>query len=415
MANIALVCPPLPGHLNPMFALARALKTRGHSAIFFHIPAIAATVRGQGFCFEPVGGVETRALAESISHMAEAEGLRSLKFAVECARKTTELLCEGLPAAFAHAQIDLVVADQNEPAAATVAEHLSLKFVSACPSLPLNREPDVPPPFVPWLYRPNVWGRMRNALAYKLSDRLIGPINATLNRYRRAWGLPPVSQPDQTFSPYAQLSQMVREFDFPRLQLPQSFHYLGPFCDPAPTPVPFPFDQLNGKPLIYASIGTLQNPNSRHFHVIAAACARLDAQLVIATGGDTALRGLAGSPLVVNYAPQLDLLARASLTITHAGMNTVMQSLMCGVPLVALPITHDQPAIAARVVWSEAGVAMPMRSITARKLRRAVTRVLHTPVYRARAQQLSESIKAAGGVERGATIVEEVLASREAN
>lgn len=393
-----------------MFALARVLQRRGHSATFFHIPAIGAAVRAQGLDFEAIGGCDTNVLAESISRMGAAEGLRSLRFAVECARKTAELLCDGLPDAFEKARIDLVVADQNEPAAATVAEHIGLKYISVCPSLPLNREPDVPPPFVSWTYRPTPWDRARNRIAYRLSDQLIAPINRALNRYRRRWGLPRVSEPDQTFSPLAQLSQMIPELDFPRRKLPQRFHYLGPFVE-ADAAVPFSFEKLNGSPLIYASIGTLQDPNSRYFHIIAEACAGLDAQLVIATGGDTALQGLAGSPLVVKYAPQLELLSRASLTITHAGMNTVMQSLLFGVPMVALPITHDQPAIAARVAWSEAGVAMPMRSITAAKLREAVTRVMRTPIYRARAQALSESIKAAGGVERAADIVEEVIES----
>jgi zeaxanthin glucosyltransferase len=412
MAKIALVCPPLPGHLNPMFALGRALQRRGHSAIFFHIPAIGDAVRAQGLGFEPIGGIETDRLAASIAEMAVARGLRSLKFAVECARKTAELLCGELPAAFQKAQVDLVLADQNEPAAASVAEHLGLKYISVCPSLPLNREPNIPPPFVPWTsYWPGAWGRLRNRVAYRLSDLLIAPINRTLNRYRRSWGLRPISEPDETFSPWAQLSQMVRELDFPRRELPKTFHYVGPFLDAEAPAVPFPFEQLNGKPLIYASIGTLQDPNSRHFHVIAEACAGLDAQLVIATGRDTALQGLAGSPLVVKYAPQLELLSRARLTITHAGMNTVMQSLAFGVPMVALPITHDQPAIAARVAWSGAGMAMPIESITAGKLRGAVTRVMETPIYRTRAEALSKSIKAAGGVERAADIVEKVIGS----
>jgi len=39
-------------------------------------------------------------------------------------------------------------------------------------------------------------------------------------------------------------------------------------------------------------------------------------------------------PLVVEYAPQLELLAKARLTITHAGLNTVLDSLSNGVPLV---------------------------------------------------------------------------------
>ena len=91
--------------------------------------------------------------------------------------------------------------------------------------------------------------------------------------------------------------------------------------------------------------------NSREsmFRCFAEACDGLDVQLVISHGGGlTAAQAsaLPGDPLVVRYAPQEQLLARASLTITHAGLNTVLDSLGRGVPLVAIPLTYEQPAIA---------------------------------------------------------------------
>jgi hypothetical protein len=56
------------------------------------------------------------------------------------------------------------------------------------------------------------------------------------------------------------LSQQPRTFDFPRQHLPPQFHYTGPWHDrSARPPVPFPYENLRGKAMIYASIGTLQN------------------------------------------------------------------------------------------------------------------------------------------------------------
>ena len=65
---------------------------------------------------------------------------------------------------------------------------------------------------------------------------------------------------------------------------------------------------------------------------------------------------LPGDPLVVRYAPQLEVLSRARLTLTHAGLNTVLDSIQCGVPMVAVPLTYEQPAIARRVEWTGAGI-----------------------------------------------------------
>ncbi len=64
---------------------------------------------------------------------------------------------------------------------------------------------------------------------------------------------------------------------------------------------------------------------------------------------------LPGKPLVVGNAPQLELLKRAEIVISHAGPNTVLETLMQGKPLLALPMALDQPAVATRL--SALGVA----------------------------------------------------------
>ncbi|OZH52616.1 glycosyl transferase family 1, partial [Hydrocoleum sp. CS-953] len=95
---------------------------------------------------------------------------------------------------------------------------------------------------------------------------------------------------------------------------------------------------MTGKPLIYASLGTLVNSQVDVFDKIATACEGLDAQLVISLGGSAtpeSLPNLPGNPLVVKYAPQLELLQKATLTITHAGMNTTLECLNNAVPMVA--------------------------------------------------------------------------------
>jgi len=208
--------------------------------------------------FKPVGDPDTGVLAARIRKMSELSGLKSLRFAVACSRECSAILCESLPGALSDAAIDLLIVDQNEPAGGTVAEHLGLPFISICPSLPLNREPDIPPPFVPWPYNTGRWARLRNRIGSSVTDRLIAPINKTVNRYRSMWGLPRLLQPDDSFSPIAQICQMTSDFDFPRRELPESFHYVGPFCDRTGPESAFPFERLSGKPLIYASLGTLQ-------------------------------------------------------------------------------------------------------------------------------------------------------------
>lgn len=202
------------------------------------------------------------------------------------------------------------------------------------------------------------------------------------------------------------------KFEFPR-QLPPHFHFTGSFHTSIKRPpVAFPWEKLNSKPLIYASMGTLQNRHDYVFRTIAEACADLDAQLVISLGGGLdpeALPNLPGNPLVVKYAPQLELLQKASLNITHAGLNTALESLSYGVPMVAIPVTDDRSGVAAKIAWTGVGELVKLSSLNVYKLRETVERVLKEPSYKQNADSLQKAICGSEGVNRAVNIIEQAV------
>ena len=188
--------------------------------------------------------------------------------------------------------------------------------------------------------------RLRNRLAIRLLLRAASPLSRDISRQRRAWGLKPHLRPDDALSSLAQITQLPEALEFAiRGEKPPGLYYTGPFVHAQQRPaVEFPWERLDGRPLIYASLGTFQNGSETIFRKIAEACAGLDAQLLISLGGGLdpeKLGELAGSPLVVRFAPQLEIVKRAALVITHAGINTVLESLSVGVPLVAIPLGND--------------------------------------------------------------------------
>jgi zeaxanthin glucosyltransferase len=413
MTHFGIICPALTGHLNPMTTLGHELQRRGHRVTLFGILDARPPTLAAGLEFWAIGEAEFPAGASAAANikLGELSGLDAFKQIVTMFQRSTTMLLDEAPQAISAAGVEVLLVDQTSSGGSTVADFLNLPYVTVCCALMLNLELGIPPFNTTWSYSPAWWAKLRNHFSYQLLSRLARPILKTVADRRQQWNLPAYIHPNDPNSQLAQICQQPPEFEFPRQDLPSSFHFTGPYSRPdSREPAFFPFEKLTGQPQIYASMGTLQNQLSGVFEKIAQACVGLDAQLVIALGGGSnpaSLPNLPGSPLVVGYAPQLELLQKATLTITHAGMNTALESLSNGVPMVAIPIANDQPGVAARIAWTGTGEVITLPKLTNSRLRAAVKRVLAEDSYKQNAVRLQTAIHRAGGVSRAADIVEQ--------
>jgi zeaxanthin glucosyltransferase len=168
---------------------------------------------------------------------------------------------------------------------------------------------------------------------------------------------------------------------------------------------------LTGEPLIYASMGTLMNGRVDVFNTIVAAVAKhKGTQLVLSIGDQLDPKQIGPVPsnaIIVNQTPQLEVLKRTSVCITHAGLNTVLESLAQGVPQVGIPITFDQPGVATRIAPKKTGVTMPFEKLTSDHLSTLLGEVLNNPVYRENARKLQKAIAKANGLSVAADLIEE--------
>lgn len=422
MTHFGILCPPAAGHLNPMTALGHELKRRGHRVTLLGVidAQPKAVIAGLEFCVLGEAEYSIGSIEQSLSELGELSGLTALKYTINKYKEGATVILRDAPRAIREAGIDALLIDQSTLEGGTVADFLNIPFITVCSALMLNREAKVPPALTPWDYDPTWWGILRNEVSYAILAFLAQPIGEVIAEYRQRWNLPPYSLRNDPFSKLAQLSQEPNEFEFPRNSLPQCFHFTGPYSNPnIRENVNFPFEKLTGQPLIYASLGTVQNRLMWIFRNIAEACSEIDVQLVISLGGSSRsdlLQELPGSPIVVEYAPQLELLQIATLTITHAGINTTLESLSNGVPMVAIPIAQDQLGVAARISWKGVGEVVPLPLLSfpylgVSMLRCAIQRVLTEDSYRENAYRLQEAIRRAGGVSRAADIVEQVVST----
>jgi zeaxanthin glucosyltransferase len=414
MSHLGILTFPGTGHLNPMCALGRRLQQRGHRITIFQIADLEAAVQAAALNFVQIGPIEfplgtLRQLDQKLSHLS---GLEAVRYTGERIVATSRMVLDNAPDSIREAKIDALVIDQAEVAGGTIADHLQLPFVSVALAVPIHLEVNVPFFAFNWRYGSGLLHKARNQLGNLFIEHLASKSRAVLNAYRERWHLPRIRHTSDLYSRRAQISQMPGEFDFPDRQLPDCFHYTGPFIDShTRKPVDFPWDCLAAdRPIIYATMGTLQNGVTRVFQVIAEACAGLDAQLVLSLGaGFDNVTALAGKPIVVRYAPQLELLQRSALTICHGGLNTVLESLSAGIPMVVIPVTNDQPGVGARVEWTGTGKSIPVQQLTAQKLRDDICCVLEDPNYHARAHYFQTYIANGNGLDKAADIVEKSL------
>jgi MGT family glycosyltransferase len=397
-----------------MSALGRELMRRGHRITFFGVLDSEAKVLSEGLSFCPIGESEfpVGVHQEHTARLGHLSGMVALRYTLHMLQLRAAMTLRDLPRALKSQQIDALLIDQMDLAAATVAQAYEIPFVTICNALPPNPEPTIPPFFTTWSYGTGLWRQMRNRAGYALFRHLTRPILSTIEHYRQKCHLP-LSRDYNTYDSHlAIIAQMPRELDFPRQFLPPWFHYAGTFRTSTPSHVPFPYERLTGQPLVYASMGTLQNRVLEVLPCIVDACIGLDAQLVLSLGGGSRVDeypDLQKHALIVNYAPQLDLLARAQLTITHAGLNTALESLSQGVPMVAVPVSNDQPGVATRLAYAGAGIVVPHSKLNSARLGTAVRRVLATDSYRQRAASLQAAIQRAGGVQHAADVIEQAI------
>jgi zeaxanthin glucosyltransferase len=342
--------------------------------------------------------------------MARLDGPLGLRGLIRDVAALTDMLCRELPEALRSIGADAVIADQMEAAGGLVAEHLGLPFASVATALPINRELSLPPPYLGWRYDPSEAGLSRNRGGWRVTDWLMQPVARVIEGHARSFHLPSRSRADQCLSPTLELAQAVRGLDFPRRTLSESFHYLGPFRA-AREERAFELPDGDDRPLAFCSLGTLQGGRRRLLARISTACAEAGLRLVIAHGGrlppDAGAR-LPGRPLLFDFVPQRSVLAQAAVAISHCGFNTVLDALACGVPILAVPLAFEQPATAARLVRSGAGLAVPRRA-GSRRIARELERLLTEPSHRAAAAQLAVEIGGAGGAERAADLIERDL------
>ena len=195
--------------------------------------------------------------------------------------------------------------------------------------------------------------------------------------------------------------------------------YTGPEIDLDRTEDPFCWDQLTlDRPLIYCSLGSqpdMKEQISRRFirTVINAVTPQPDWQLVVSLGSRMEPKEFMPVPshvLLSHWVPQLQMLARANVMITHAGIGTVKECIISGVPMLAVPLMRDQFDCAERIVHHGLGLRGDIECINAEEVSSMLQQLITDDSWRTRVKAMREEFQHADSMNIGVDLIEKVAA-----
>ena len=366
VARIALVNVPFPSHIGAMMRLADVLARQGHELIVWAPEEWRSRVEQLGARLQPSSPEMPRppgaALAAELAATTEREAKRLV------------------PQLHAH-DVDVVIRDSQTPWALVAAQYLGIPRIVSHPMFPMigvtAAEGGEPDPAESerfersWLSIGRRWG-------VELSD-VRGLYHST-------------SEPTLIFT----TEEIVGD-----QELPPAWRCIGPLLSPPP-----PLQDEPGRPLVYACFGTARNRRTELFRIVIAAMAREPVQLVISAGGRSLTREdlgpLPSNVIVRKFVPTRELLASASIHITHGGCNSVHESLVAGVPMVCLPQAFDQVPLSRRVAQLGVGV---IAEEDPGAVAHAVMTLLGDGAARTCAQAMSERLQRYDGEARAAAAI----------
>ena len=412
MEHFAILAPPFPSHIRALEVLAGELIDHGHLVTLIHQQGTQLFLSDRRINFVVVGALthQVGTLDAIVRRVANPDGIFGLRAVIADVAASTAMLCKEVPDLIKPLGITVIIADQMEAAGGLIAQYLQLPFVSVACALPVNREPAHPLPVMPWSFATSARAIELNKTSARIYDWLMQPHARVISLYAKNFGLSAKHTLADCLSPFAQISQTTASFDFPRTMLPKNFYHAGPLRSKKRRDDTFEITKDVQRPFVFASLGTLQGGRLKLFTQIARACKAAGFQLLIAHCNhldalqEQRLKS-AGATWVTGFVNQQAAIKIADVVVTHGGLNTVMDSLAAGTPMLVLPIAFDQPGVAARVVYAGAGLSLLPRWTTTLSVTRALRQLVEVPAFAQHARRIGLDVAAAGGAQEAARIV----------
>jgi len=408
MARVLVAAVGSRGDVQPMLALAVALREAGHGVRACTPPDFAPARAALDLEGSDVGFDMQAWLAERKARVTrpfavfrEADGF--IKDQIDGQALALARAAEGA---------DLLLGAGMLLGGRTAADvhGIPYRYVAYTPqALP---SPEHPVPFLPWQRLP----RWVNALSHRLLTAVWkGGILGRIEARRAAFGLAPAGDVfDAVVGREVWLACDPALAPAPRSLLhPARVIQIGALLFPSQEPVPAALAEfVAAGPTVYLGFGSM--PDARPGATMAAfaeACGDLGVQAIYCSGWTVADPGARARHVrVVPSAPHAALFPRLSALVHHGGAGTFAVASRSGVPQVVVPHLYDQFFWAERAFRAGIGPPpFPKRRLNQRRLAASLAACLEDPRLPARAREVAASLAAGDGCRRAVEEVARVL------
>lgn len=401
MARIIFIMDVEEGHVLPSIALAQSLKRRGHSIVYLSVIDNRECLVKEGFEFHPIfediypAGYRydyKRANDKSVPRSEEKNHLDAL------CKGSYDSLIEQLAG-------DLYI----------VSFFLRLDILILY--YKLNISPII---FTPFL-RDYSHTKATECLNYllKLPDE-------ELKRLFDHFGgmgisVTSISEFTRPYDHFLELVACPRELDTSSTLPEKNTFNIGPLIRSSPgSKSENSIDQKDlNKRLIYASLGSqafsYPSESKLFFSTIINVMRSIDLRdfhLILSTGPEFEFSENEGCPknvTVKKWIPQIDILKRASLAITHGGLGTIKECIYYGVPMLVIPLDRDQPSNAKRIQFHKLGLVCGIGDLTASTLTSYILSIVYNDEILNNVTRMKEIFQKKEQDELGERIIEDVL------
>lgn len=187
--------------------------------------------------------------------------------------------------------------------------------------------------------------------------------------------------------------------------------FVGPVISDRNDKCYIPFESMKEK-IIYVSLGTIFNDSVSFFKNCIEAFKDYDTTVIMSIGKKIKKEDLGEIPdnfYVSDFLPQLEILKKTDLFITHGGMNSTSEAMFFGVPEIVVPQAADQPSVGKRIEHLHLGKVLNKNKVSPERIRKYAEEILSDITYKNNMLEMSEKMKSAGGENKAVELIEALI------